>query len=383
MKSPRPWVIVCNPENRRVSMFQSALASRRLPPAEVRSYEGLLSGRESLDDLPARSIVRFDSPGENFSVERQLLAAGADAAEQEGSPVLSAETASRLDEDTGRILHPRQYHLGYMASCRRWFEAIAAQPGVQCTTSYDDLRTQFDKTLCSRSLAAAGVPAPESIGIVDDWDDLLQRMEQASTQRVFAKLANSSSASGVVAIEKIGGRVQAITSVEMVRNGRKLRLYNSLKTRCYTERSQVCDLINELARHRLHVERWLPKASLERRVFDLRVLVVGNQPRHMVVRTSRTPLTNLHLGNKRGDLENFLSQISEVQLASMLNSCRTCADVFSESLYFGLDVLFTPGFRDHYVLESNAFGDLLPGVTHERCDTYQAEVDAAADGLLY
>ncbi len=37
---------------------------------------------------------------------------------------------------------------------------------------------------------------------------------------------------------------------------------------------------------------------------------------------------------------------------------------------------FTPGFRRHYLLEVNAFGDLLPGIVHRGCDTYQAEIDS-------
>jgi hypothetical protein len=44
----------------------------------------------------------------------------------------------------------------------------------------------------------------------------------------------------------------------------------------------------------------------------------------------------------------------------------------------GVDLLVSPDWRAHAVLEANAFGDLLPGVL---CDgglsTYEAEVRAA------
>jgi hypothetical protein len=45
-----------------------------------------------------------------------------------------------------------------------------------------------------------------------------------------------------------------------------------------------------------------------------------------------------------------------------------------DSLSAGLDLLLTPGFRRHAVLEINAFGDLLPGIFHDGLDTYGAEV---------
>jgi hypothetical protein len=41
-----------------------------------------------------------------------------------------------------------------------------------------------------------------------------------------------------------------------------------------------------------------------------------------------------------------------------------------------LDVLVLPGYRQHVILECNAFGDLLPGVLCEGMDTYTAEIAA-------
>jgi hypothetical protein len=97
-----------------------------------------------------------------------------------------------------------------------------------------------------------------------------------------------------------------------------------------------------------------------------------------VVRASRTPLTNLHLGNRRGNLGAFLERLTRTQVAEFLETCRRCARTFSDSFQIGVDILFTPGLRQHYVLEANAFGDLLPGVLHQGRDTYQAEVDAVS-----
>ncbi len=80
------------------------------------------------------------------------------------------------------------------------------------------------------------------------------------------------------------------------------RLVNSLRVRSYGTEEEVAALIDMLAPDGLHVERWLPKATLDGRVFDLRVVVIGGEPTHAVVRTSRTPMTNLHLGGARETL---------------------------------------------------------------------------------
>jgi hypothetical protein len=379
MSISRPWVILGNPENRRVSLFQQALASRGLSPAAALSYHGLLTGWESIEGIPPHAIVRVESPGENFAVEKLLLAAGSDAAQAEGSPFIAGRQLRDLGEDRGRILYPRQWYLGYLSSCARWFEAIAARPDCKLTSSHRDLQIIFDKAHCGRACSAAGLPVPAALGTVAGWDDLIERVRQCARERVFAKLSHGSSASGVAALYFHRGAVEAITTVEIVRAAAEIRLYNSLKIRRYTSIDQVRDLIDALAPHGLHVEEWLPKAAIGRRVFDLRILVVAGQPQQRVVRTSRTPLTNLHLGNRRGLLSDFLSRVSESAVASLHETCIGCWQVFSDSLHVGLDILFTPGLRRHYLLEVNAFGDLLPGIMHEGRNSYQTEIDLAGE----
>ena len=47
----------------------------------------------------------------------------------------------------------------------------------------------------------------------------------------------------------------------------------------------------------------------------------------------------------------------------------------------GIDILIGPNFREHRVLEFNAFGDLLPGVLWEGMNTYEAQVAACLSRL--
>jgi hypothetical protein len=57
--------------------------------------------------------------------------------------------------------------------------------------------------------------------------------------------------------------------------------------------------------------------------------------------------------------------------------CEQAAWVFPDALYVGWDVLITPGFRGAYILEGNAFGDLLPGVLHDGRSTYAQLIESA------
>ncbi|MAT72638.1 MAG: hypothetical protein CMJ58_24425 [Planctomycetaceae bacterium] len=376
----RPWAIIGNPENRRVAGFQHALKSRGLAPAVVLSYEDLLADSTALQSLPRSAIVRVESPGENLAVEHLLVQAGESAAKRENSCIYAGQTLSQLPRDHGRIIAPRQWYLGYVTSMRDWAATCSESSEQLWTTTADALALQFDKPLCQTRCRQAGIPTPTPLGVISGFDELCQKMSDQGIERVFVKLANSSSASGVVALHRRRGEVSATTSVEVVQGARAVEMYNSLKIKRYTSTEEVQQLIDALAAHRACAEQWLPKASLSGRVCDLRLLVIAGEPRHTVVRTSRSPLTNLHLGNRRGDIEEFWRRIPEEQQRQLWETCRRCARLFPESLHLGLDVLFTPGFRSHYLLEINAFGDLLPNVVHRGVNAYEAEVEAVLGG---
>lgn len=373
----RPWVIIGNPENRRVSLFQRALISQGFEPATVLSYRDLLADTTVIETIPQQSVVRIESPGENFEVEKLLLSTGCEAAQREGVPFLDDRLLRQLTEDRGRILYPRQWYLGFVSTLERLFEYFSSRSDLRLTTSLRDIRILFDKTLCNTACGDKDIPVPKPLGKVSGFDELIGRMNETDVDRVFVKLANSSSASGVIAFRQKRNNSEAITSVELDRTNGTTHLYNSLKIRRYTNVEDIREIIDTLALHHVHVEAWLPKATIDRRVCDLRVVVIAGKPQHTVVRSSRSPLTNLHLGNRRGNLDVLLNNLSNAQLQALTTTCRRTADVFPDSHHLGLDILFTPGFKQHYLLEANAFGDLLPNVSHEGRNVYQAEIEAA------
>ena len=378
------FVVIGNPGSRRVELFSAALAAVELPAPTVVAWADLLAGQADLGDVVrAGDAVRMESPGRDFDVERAILAAGIDepdpdnpsgrAYERVGSSAIRS-----LSFDKGRILWPRQWYLGFCAALRRVCAQLAACPPHVLLNDAGDVQVMFDKRRCHARLASAGVAVPAALEPVGSFDELTSRMRDAGWRRVFVKLAHGSSGSGVVAYETGGaGGVQhrAVTTVEMVRDGGELRLYNSRRLFTYTEPRDIAALIDALARHRVHVEQWVPKAGLDGRTLDLRVVVIAGRARHAIVRLSRSPITNLHLLNDRADPAALRRRMGEAWGAAM-SACERAMDCFPRSLHGGVDLLVGSDFRRHAVLEVNAFGDLLPGVFSDGMDTYAAEIAA-------
>lgn len=369
-----PWVIIGNPENRRVQLFQAALRSLGLPHAMLISYEQLLDGSARIDQFPRNAFVRIDSPGENFRVERGLLQRGIDAVRAEGGPCLDAAVLEKLSVDRGRILHPRQWYLGFCELLNELNEELEGRPDLRLCQSAREIIDLFDKTVCHERCLKAGIPVPHAIDAISCFEELAERMTSLGMSRVFVKLAHGSSASGVVALLRTRHGWAATTSAELCHHDGELRVYNSLKIRSYTVPLEVDALINWLIPHRVHIEQWLPRATTNCVPFDTRVVVIDGKPSHIVVRTSKSPMTNLHLGNRRGHWDDVRQRLSPLKWTEFEETCRKAAACYPNATHLGLDILWSPGFRKHFLLETNAFGDLLPNVLIDGYDTYQAQI---------
>jgi hypothetical protein len=370
------FVLLGNPENRRVHFFQNALARFDQPPATIISWLDVLRNRVHLDRVLLPGIIlRIDSPGENFEVDRLFLELGEDEADEIGTlPRLSRSQIRRLRYEQGRILYPRQWYLGFRRALRKIQTVLQTIADIRVTHPPSDIEIMFDKRLCHQHCVKHAVPVPPHLGNVCSFDELMVKMASSHIKRVFIKLANGSSASGVAALETNGKYLQAFTSVEIIRTQQNLKLYNSLKIRRYRTLRDINDIVDALCREGAHVEKWMPKAGWQGHCCDMRVVTIAGEAQHAVLRLSKSPMTNLHLGNRRGDLSKFLSHLGDDRWTKAKMVCQRAATVFPQSLHTGVDLLFSPGFKHCTVAEINAFGDLLPNVMYNGLDTYEAQV---------
>ncbi|MFI5912790.1 STM4014 family protein [Dactylosporangium sp. NPDC051541] len=333
--------VVGIPGHRRVKLFRAAVLAAGRPAPAVVGWRDVCAGDFA---IAPGSPVRLESPGEDAEVDRLLRGADRPAAH-------------------GEIIGLAAWYSGFIAAARR-VERAATGP---LTTPVDDLAVMFDKRRCHARLRERGVPVPAGFAA-----RTYEEVRAAGWARVFVKPAHGSSASGVIALAFGTNRISAYTSAALDGG----RLFNELRVHHYTDERTVAAIVDRLGADGLHVERWFPKATHAGRVFDLRVVVIGGRASHVVVRTSRTPLTNLHLGNARGDLAGVRAAVGEERWAAALETCERAAACFPGSLHAGVDLMFAPGYAEHAVAEVNAFGDLLPNLLVDGRDTYTAEVEA-------
>ncbi|MGW5875428.1 STM4014 family protein [Nocardiopsis terrae] len=360
----RPLVVVCVPGNRRPALFTESARAAGLADPVALPWRDLADPAAGPVALPEGALVRVDSAGEDAATARLLR-------------------GWSHDPDLHRAEGTADQHRGFVRALGRLSGAAAATPGAHLVQDTGDLADLCDKRRCHARLDAAGVPvAPALPGPVTGYESLRAAMAEHRWSRVFVKPAHGSSASGVVALATgSGGRIRAVTSADLVRNGEgPVALYNSLRLRTYTTGAEVAAVVDALAPDGLHVERWVPKAGFAGRVVDLRVLVVAGRATHVVVRSSRSPMTNLHLGNARGDLAALRESVGPRAWREAMATAEAAAAVFPGTLHAGVDLMASPGWRRFTVCEVNAFGDLLPGVLHEGRSTHAEQLHALATG---
>lgn len=384
---PPSFVILGNPENRRVTMFQEALARQKQRPARVIPWIDLTEGPEAieraLDRLPEEPLlVRIDSFGEDYTVDQALLARGYAEMEKKAPSAwrVTPEEARSAAYDRGRIYAPRQEHLGFLSVLAEVKSALASRPWLEVLNAPESIERLFDKRACAKTFARVGVPMARPLPGQEEVRtpaELRERMTAARMHRVFVKLTCGSSASCLALYEHHPQRRRdawLFTSMEI--DGE--RLYNSLRPRRYRDSRSIERILTFLLNEGSHVEEHVAKARLERRFFDTRMLTIDGEVAFTVVRTSPHPVTNLHLGGTRGTIDDLESVIPRDVIEQAHESC---AKVFRDHdcLHIGVDVMFTAAADGHCVVEANAFGDLLPNLERDGLSVYEWEIRAALE----
>lgn len=352
-------VLVGQPDHRRTHLLQAALQRRGLPPARVIAYDALLADPQRLAEaLTDRAAVKLDSPGECAALHDALLHRGWTRAGADGAPPAALAH--------GELAHQHLWYAGFADL----LDALQRSAGdARWLNPPDDILRMCDKWRCQQALAAAGVAVPPLLGLIEGYDDLLDRMTASDCDRVFVKARYGSSAAGVVAYRRHrDGRGIAYASTELVEDATGLRLFNTLAPQRFVDRKQIATLMDALAQQGAYAERWIAKPRAPRHAghhFDLRVVAFEGAPRQRIARIAARPMTNLHLGNRRSDPQTLLDAAG---MAEVERCVRDASAAFPRSTSIGLDLI--PTHAGCRVLEANAFGDLLPGLQWRGCDAW-------------
>jgi hypothetical protein len=379
--NPR-YVVVANPDSKRWRTYAADLTAfwqergvrpdvEVVPWAEVVPRDGNLDGLAAFD-RPA--LVRLESPGRDFAVTRLLLQAGArDSPEEDDTDWAS------LPERKGWLVRPGLLYRGFRRVLRGLRQAFDARPHLQPLSCPLAVAELFDKNATAARLAAAGLPCPPSLEAPATPAALLDELRARRWPTAYVKLNTGSSASGIAVVHALDREPWATSSVVQLGGDfygtRRLR-------RCAG--AGLHELLQFLLREGVCVQRGVPMAQLDGENFDVRVVVLHGEPAFTVFRLSPWPMTNLHLGGRRGRPEVCRAAVPPRVWLDALADCAAAARLYPCAAV-GVDLLFERGYLRHYLLEANAFGDFFPGLTDARGRTvHRAEVEATARryGLL-
>lgn len=323
------WVSVCDPGDPRAEALLAAANNQPGTSVELMDYRVALAGGRPTSRPGCQCVLRLDSPGRASDLYAAIVALGLEQAAQEGAP-----TATDLGEiaslhRSGAIVCPRQWYLGYstlLTAIEARLEGFAWR-----TNSAEDILLCFDKSTCARHLARHRIPVPMNLGSVTSYEQLTAAMRSSGCSRVFLKLNHGSAGSGVLAYRRSSSSEQAWTTVELATSCSGIQLFNRRRVERLCDARRIAAVVDALAPHGAHAEAWVPKAGLHGSTFDLRILLIGGMPTHIVVRQARSPITNLHLGNRRLAAESLREVMSDDAWSSVMETSRAVGKIFPRS----------------------------------------------------
>lgn len=322
------------------------------------------------------TFVRFESTDEDPESTMRYLLAGADVDDDEpGAERFDRAQCLAYKPQVGAIRASRQLFLG-QNRIRQAIEQAALGVGVEVMNSAAAIATAFDKRLTSRVLANANVPVAHCPGPVRSFDDVLAAIKQVPYRQVMLKLAHGSGATGIVAIRSTQTRMCAYTTAVV---DRESHLWNTRKVHRLDDLREIDALVTAACQQVVHLEQWVPKATIGAQQFDLRVVVIDGTARQVLVRMSNSPFTNLHLGGRRGQVEDVRTRLGAKRWTEILTIAERAVAAMPGLLYAGVDVLIASDWRSFCVLEVNAFGDWHPDVYVDSKDTYDWELQTLRD----
>lgn len=245
------------------------------------------------------------------------------------------------------------------------------QAECQFLNTPDSILQLLDKKNAKVQLQDFGVPVTRMFEKdVQTVEELLDLMKEKRCYSVFVKPRYFSGAAGVVAlrIHPIQEKMVAYTSCRMEKND----LVNTKKLSVLREKQEINLLLNKLLSLGCVVERWHPKAEIEGKSYDLRVVYQFRHIAHMVVRQSGGPITNLHLNNQAMKVENLGLGQDKIQEISQL--CQQAMELFPGLHMAGIDILLEKGTLRPLIIEMNGQGDLIYQDIYGKNEIYLEQV---------
>jgi hypothetical protein len=373
MSEPR-YVMLANPDSKRWQAYSRDLAGfwRRRgiePVVAIIPWREVVPRLGQIDDLLIHNlpaVVRLESPGRDQEVMRMLLEAGDDRTR----PTCDWR---HVPIARGALIRPGLLHQGLSRTLRGLRASLDRSPHLvplACPLAIAEL---FDKTATSRRLVEAGLPCPATLPPAADAGQLIDQVRSRGFRTAYVKLNTGSSATGIAVLHACEDSPWAITSVVRIGD----LFYNTRKLQKITG-PELDRVLNFLLEEGAFIQEGIPMAQIDGQNFDMRVVVIYGQPSFTIFRVSGLPMTNLHLGGRRGVWAECRASIPTRAWLDALDHCMSAARLYPCAA-LGVDVVFERGCARQFILEINAFGDFFPGLTDDAGQTvHEAEIARTA-----
>jgi glutathione synthase/RimK-type ligase-like ATP-grasp enzyme len=248
------------------------------------------------------------------------------------------------------------WYRGFRRLLRGLRRALDARPHLTPTACPLAVAEMFDKTATSKRLHAAGVPVPSWLANPRDvFAEAADSRQGRGWRTAYLKLNTGSSATGIIALRPDGAGFHGTTTLAEIGGG----FFNSRRLLHLTG-APLQRAAGFLLSEGAFAQEGIPMAQVDGQNFDVRVVCIHGRPAASIFRLSSGPMTNLHLGGRRGAFGPCRALVPTRDWLDALDHCAEAAACFDAAVA-GIDMVFARGFGRHYVLEVNAFGDFFPG----------------------
>ena len=358
----KKFITIGSPDSRRVQFWDAVLQPAYRTGRQYNCEHQVITYQQIIkDDFPIitePTTIRLTSTGEDFELEKILMGMGGDS------------DAHLLSFEKGLIYPNDFWYKGFCILLKKIENFALENPLVKTINSPAAVQLAFNKLKCQQFLSQKNISTPKIIlDQVIDYDSLIEKMETENIRQVFIKPYHGSSASGVMALRQSKGRQMLYTTIHL-QNG---KMYNHLKLQKYHSLSEIKTIINKMIPSGLLAEEWIRKKTFQEKSVDFRILVINGKAAFTVPRMSNHFITNLHLGNEKGNFEEIEKEWGSNILKKAKDIAVQAVHEIGGLFYAGVDVAISQKGKP-YILEVNAFGDMLLNVFQDGMNTYEYEL---------
>ena len=306
------------------------------------------NGQIDLSDIRPGTLLRIESPARDFEVTREFLKAGA------RSTLSDSTQYENVVYEKGKLIEPAIMFAGLKSVLMGFESSLDQHENIVVPTSPSAIAEMFDKNATVGRLQKAGIRCPCTFSFEGNAIDLLAEIRKREFFTAYVKLSHGSSASGIAVVDMRTDTPSAVTSL-MRLNG---EFFNTRKLQ-KVEGQLLHETLTFILNNGVCVQEGIPMGQVHGQNFDVRVIVIRGEPRFKIFRLSKHPMTNLHLGGRRGVTDDCIKLIPKRQWLDAMDACVEAANLYDAAMV-GVDVVFDRSLSQHFILELNGFGDFFP-----------------------